>query len=110
MQEPINERIRQELAANDIVLYLKGSAVFPQDGFSAAIVQVLENLGVAYKDVDVLLDPGLHEGVKTYANWPNVPQLYIKGAFIGGCDVVREKYASGELQRLLTEKKLITQR
>jgi monothiol glutaredoxin len=107
MQEPVYERIRQDLAKNDVVLYMKGSPVFPLDGFSAAIVQVLESLGVQYKDNDVLVDPGLHEGLKDFAKWPNVPQLYIKGQFIGGCDAVREMYASGELQQLLQKHHLI---
>jgi monothiol glutaredoxin len=107
MENPVFERIRQEITANDIVIYLKGSAVFPQCGFSAVVVQVLDNLGVSYKDVDVLMEPGLHEGVKNFSNWPSVPQLYIKGEFIGGCDIVRELNASGALQKLLAEKNLL---
>lgn len=106
MNDPAFKRIYQEIAENEVVLYMKGAAVFPQDGFSAAVVQVLETLGVRYRDVDVLLDPGLHNALKEFANWPMVPQLYIKGEFVGGCDVVREMHQSGELQRLLTEKQI----
>lgn len=101
------ERIRHDLAENNIVLYMKGTAVFPQCGFSAAVVQVLDSLGVTYKDIDVLSDPGLRQGIKDFANWPTIPQLYVKGEFIGGCDIVREMYASGELQDLLREKNLL---
>jgi monothiol glutaredoxin len=101
------DRIRQDISANDVVLYMKGTAVFPQCGYSAAIVQVLSNLKISFKDVDVLSDPSLRQGVKDFANWPTVPQLYVKGEFIGGCDIVREMYASGELQDLLKEKGLL---
>lgn len=99
-------RIQQEIAENDVVLYMKGAAIFPQDGFSAAMVQILETLGVRYRDIDVLLDPGLHNALKEFANWPMVPQLYIKGNFVGGCDIVREMYQSGHLQRLLAESEI----
>lgn len=101
------ERIRRDLAENDVVLYMKGTAVFPQCGFSAAVVQVLQGLGVEFRDIDVLVDPGLRQGIKDFANWPTVPQLYVKGEFIGGCDIVREMYASGELQALLRDKGII---
>ncbi len=107
MENVVFERIRQDIAGNDIVLYMKGSAIFPQDGFSAAVAQVLDSMGVVYKDIDVLLEPGLHQGIKEFTNWPNVPQLYVKGEFIGGCDIVREIYASGELHRLLEENDLL---
>lgn len=100
----VTERIRHQLAANDVVLYLKGSAAFPQCGFSAAMVQMLDNLGVRYIDVDVLSDSSLREGIKSYASWPMTPQLYVKGEFIGGCDIVREMYVSGELEAMLGEK------
>jgi monothiol glutaredoxin len=103
------ERIRQDIAENDIVLYMKGSAVFPQCGFSAAVVQVLDNLGLRFKDVDVLSDPALRQGIKDFTNWPTIPQLYIRGEFIGGCDIVREMYANGELQDLLREKGLLVE-
>ena len=104
---PVFDRIRQDIGENDIVLYMKGSAVFPQCGFSAAVVQLLDNLRLPYKDVDVLSDPALRQGIKNFTNWPTIPQLYIKGEFIGGADIVRELYASGELQDMLREKGLL---
>jgi len=103
MDNEVIERIRQEVARNDVVVYIKGSAVFPQCGFSAAMVQVLERLGVPFKDVDVLSDPYLTQGLKAFANWPGTPQLYVKGSFVGGCDAVRAMYASGELQALFSK-------
>jgi monothiol glutaredoxin len=99
--------IRLELRDNDIVLFMKGSAVFPQCGFSAAVVQLLDNLGVAYKDVDVLSVPDLRQGIKDFTSWPTIPQLYIRGQFVGGADIVREMYASGELQKLLKDEGLL---
>ncbi len=103
------DRIRHDISVNDVVVYMKGSAVFPQCGFSAAVVQVLDNLHVKYRDVDVLSDPALRQGIKDFTNWPTIPQLYVKGEFIGGCDIVREMYATGELQALLREKGLISE-
>lgn len=108
-ENPIFDRIRSDISQNDIVLYMKGSAVFPQCGFSAAVVQVLDNLHLRYKDIDVLSEPDLRQGIKDFTNWPTIPQLYIKGEFIGGCDIVREMYANGELQQLLQDKGLIAQ-
>jgi monothiol glutaredoxin len=105
--EAIFERIRQDITKHDIVLYMKGTAVFPQCGFSAAVVQVLDSLGLTFKDIDVLADPPLRQGIKDFTNWPTLPQLYIKGEFIGGCDIVREMYASGELQALLQKEGLL---
>lgn len=96
-------RIKQDLADNDVVLYMKGTPVFPQCGFSAAVVQVLGNLGVTFKGINILEDQELRQGIKDFANWPTIPQLYIKGQFIGGCDIVREMFASGELQTLLKD-------
>ncbi|MEZ0262917.1 MAG: Grx4 family monothiol glutaredoxin [Alphaproteobacteria bacterium] len=101
------DRIRQDLSENDIVLYMKGTAIFPQCGYSAAVVQILQNLGVPYKDIDILSDPSLRQGIKDFANWPTIPQLYIKGEFVGGCDIVRDMFATGELQTLLREKGLM---
>jgi monothiol glutaredoxin len=101
---PVFERIRQEIGQNDIVLYMKGSPVFPQCGFSAAVVQVLSELGVKFKGVDVLTDPSLRQGIKEFSQWPTIPQLYVKGEFVGGCDIIREMYGSGELQQLLNSK------
>ena len=103
MDTTINERIQQELNENQVVLFMKGTPVFPQCGFSAAVVQVLNHLGVKFKGVDVLQDPGLRQGVKDFTNWPTIPQLYVKGEFVGGCDIIREMFQSGELQTLLAE-------
>lgn len=104
MNNPVFERIKQDISENDVVLYMKGTPMFPQCGFSAAVVQVLSNLGVKFKGIDILVDPSLREGIKQFTNWPTLPQLYVKGEFVGGCDIVREMAASGELQALLKEK------
>ncbi len=104
MENIVFEQIKKDLAANDVVLYMKGTAVFPQCGFSAAVVQVLSQLGVTFKDINILEDEAIRQGIKDFTNWPTIPQLYIKGEFIGGCDIVREMYVSGELQDLLKEK------
>ena len=104
MDNAVAERIRNEVSSNDVVLFMKGTPVFPQCGFSAAVVHVLNHLGVKYKGVDVLQDPGLRNGIKEFANWPTIPQLYVNGEFVGGCDIVREMYKSGELQDLLRSK------
>jgi monothiol glutaredoxin len=104
MENVIFDRIRKDLNGNDVVLYMKGTAVFPQCGFSAAVVQVLSQLGVAFKDVNVLDDGDIRQGIKDFTNWPTIPQLYVKGEFVGGCDIVREMYETGELQDLLREK------
>ncbi|MEX1108935.1 MAG: Grx4 family monothiol glutaredoxin [Dongiaceae bacterium] len=101
---PVYERIKQDISDNEVVLYMKGSPVFPQCGFSAAVVQILSNLGVRFKGIDVLTDPSLRQGIKEFSQWPTVPQLYVKGDFVGGCDIVREMYESGELEELLTER------
>ena len=103
MDTTINERIQQELNENQVVLFMKGTPVFPQCGFSATVVQVLNHLGVKFKGVDVLQDPGLRQGVKEFTNWPTIPQLYVKGEFVGGCDIIREMFQSGELQDLLSQ-------
>ena len=104
MENIVFERIKQEINSNDIVLYMKGTAVFPQCGFSAAVVQILSQLGVSFKDVNILEDATIRQGIKDFTNWPTIPQLYVKGEFVGGCDIVREMYTSGELQDLLKEK------
>ncbi len=101
---PVFKRIQQDISENDVVLFMKGTPMFPQCGFSAAVVQALSVMGVKFKGIDVLTDPGLREGIKQFANWPTIPQLYIKGEFIGGCDIVREMHGSGELQALFKEK------
>lgn len=104
MDQTVAERIKRDIADNDVVLYMKGTPVFPQCGFSAAVVQVLSHMGVKFKGIDVLVDPTLRQGIKDFANWPTIPQLYVKGEFIGGCDIVRDMYESGELEDLLKEK------
>jgi monothiol glutaredoxin len=101
---PVFERIKQEVTDNEVVLYMKGTPVFPQCGFSAAVVQILTEVGVKFKGVDVLMDPSLRDSIKQYSDWPTIPQLYVKGEFTGGCDIIREMYEAGELQQLLTEK------
>lgn len=101
---PTFDQIRKDISENDVVLYMKGSKKIPQCGFSAAVAQVLERVGVNYKDVNVLSDPELREGIKAFTQWPTIPQLYVKGEFIGGCDIVREMYSSGELTELLKAK------
>jgi len=98
---PVLERIKQDISENDVVLYMKGTPVFPQCGFSAAVVQVLSHLGVRFKGIDILADPELREGVKVFSNWPTIPQLYVKGEFVGGCDIVREMFETGELVEFL---------
>jgi monothiol glutaredoxin len=99
---PVFERIRQDVADNPVVLYMKGTPIFPQCGFSAAVVQILTHLGVKFKGIDILQDPALRQGIKEFSSWPTIPQLYVKGEFIGGCDIVREMFESGELSELLT--------
>jgi monothiol glutaredoxin len=94
------DRIKQEVSENDVVLYMKGTPVFPMCGFSSAVVQVLNHLGVKFKGVDVLADPSIRQGIKDFTNWPTIPQLYVKGEFVGGCDIIREMYESGELIEL----------
>jgi monothiol glutaredoxin len=98
------DRIADEVNSNDVLLFMKGTPVFPQCGFSAAVVQVLSQLGVKFKAIDVLKDPEIRQGIKEFSNWPTIPQLYVKGEFVGGCDIVREMYESGELKSLLAEK------
>ena len=100
----VTERITNDIKSNDVVLYRKGSPVFPQCGFSARVVGILTHLGVKFKGVDVLQDPSIRQGIKDFANWPTIPQLYVKGEFVGGCDIVREMFQAGELQSMLTEK------
>ncbi|MGE0744472.1 MAG: Grx4 family monothiol glutaredoxin [Rhodospirillales bacterium] len=102
MSEPtVFDRIRQDVAGSDVFLYMKGTPVFPQCGFSAAVVQVLTNLGVRFSSANVLEDPELRDGIKRFSSWPTIPQLYVKGEFVGGCDIVREMYETGELTELL---------
>ena len=103
-RDPVITRIQNDVDANPVVLYMKGTPVFPQCGFSAQVVQVLSLVGVKFKAFDVLADDELRQGIKEFSNWPTVPQLYVKGEFVGGCDIVREMYQSGELVELLKAK------
>src|SRR5690606_29503747 len=103
-QQAVHDWIAKTIAANDVVLFMKGTSRFPQCGFSAQVAQILNHLGVEYKDVNVLEDMSIREGIKTFSNWPTIPQLYVKGEFIGGCDIVREMFQQGELQQLFDEK------
>jgi monothiol glutaredoxin len=103
-RDPVMTRIQNDIEANPVVLYMKGTPVFPQCGFSAQVVQVLSLVGVKFKAFDVLADDQLRQGIKEFSNWPTVPQLYVKGEFVGGCDIVREMYQSGELAELLRAK------
>ena len=104
MSDPTQERIQQQISEDDIVLYMKGTPVFPMCGFSAGAIQVLSHLGVKFQSYNVLEDQDLREGIKTFSNWPTIPQLYVKGEFIGGFDIVREMAENGELQETLKEK------
>ena len=97
-ENPVFDRIQNDINTNDVVLYMKGTPVFPQCGFSAAVVQVLSHIGVKFKGIDILTDPSLRQGIKEFSQWPTIPQLYVKGEFVGGCDIVREMFQSGELQ------------
>lgn len=103
----ILEAIANDIKNNDVILFMKGTAQLPMCGFSSVVVQVLNKLGVPFKAVNVLDDADVRQGIKDYANWPTIPQLYIKGEFIGGCDIVREMYQTGELQELLQKHELI---
>ena len=100
----IHDWIRKQVADNDVVLFMKGTRQFPQCGFSSQIVQILDHLGVDYSDINVLEDVSLRDGVKSFTNWPTIPQLYVKGEFVGGCDIVREMFQAEELQGLLNER------
>ncbi|MEM7069727.1 MAG: Grx4 family monothiol glutaredoxin [Pseudomonadota bacterium] len=100
----INDYIDGEVKSNDVVLFMKGTPDFPQCGFSGQVVQILNYLGIEYKGVNVLADDDLRQGIKDYTNWPTVPQLYVKGEFVGGCDIIREMFQASELQSMLTEK------
>ena len=110
MTDPaVAARINQDITANPVVLYMKGTPVFPQCGFSAAVVQILTHLGVKFKGIDVLADPALRQGIKEFSSWPTIPQLYVKGEFIGGADIVREMFQSGELKAFLESQGVIAE-
>jgi monothiol glutaredoxin len=100
--------IDNEVKGTEVVLFMKGTPQFPMCGFSGQVVQILDNLGVAYKGLNVLDNDGLRQGIKSYSNWPTIPQLYVKGEFVGGCDIIREMFQSGELQSLLKDKGIAT--
>ena len=104
MSDPVIERIQADISANPVFLYMKGNPMFPQCGFSARVVQILTHLGVPFKSANVLEDAELREGIKAFSNWPTIPQLYVKGEFVGGCDIIREMFQAGELQQLLADK------
>jgi monothiol glutaredoxin len=105
MSEPeVFGRIRDEISKNEVLLFMKGTPVFPQCGFSAAVVECLSELGVKFHGINILVDPDLRQGIKEFSQWPTIPQLYVKGEFVGGCDIVREMFESGELQQLFKDK------
>ena len=104
LDEGVKSRIEKEISSNDVVLFMKGTPVFPQCGFSSMVSQVLSHIGVEFKGVDVLAEPTLRDGIKSFSDWPTIPQLYIQKEFVGGCDIVKEMYESGELAKLLETK------
>jgi monothiol glutaredoxin len=103
MTSPTDARIKAEITENPVMLYMKGTAMFPQCGFSARLVQILNHLEVPFKTANVLEDADLRDGIKTFSNWPTIPQLYVKGEFVGGCDIVTEMFQSGELASVFAE-------
>ena len=102
----VNARIDEIVKNHDTVLFMKGTALFPQCGFSSRAVAILDHLGVAFETVDVLQDPEIRNGIKAYSDWPTIPQLYVKGEFVGGSDIMMEMFEAGELQQLLTDKQV----
>jgi monothiol glutaredoxin len=107
MSNPTFERIQADIGENPVMLYMKGNAMFPQCGFSARVVQILDHLGVDFAGVNVLQSEALRSGVKAFSDWPTIPQLYVKGEFVGGCDIITEMYGTGELKTLLGEQGLL---
>ena len=106
---PVFDRIKAEVNESDVVLFMQGTPVFPKCGFSNAVVQVLTYLGVPFKGIDVLADDDIRQGIKEFSDWPTIPQLYVKGEFVGGCDIVREMFEQGELRDYLAAKGIETQ-
>ena len=104
MTDAAHTAIKSEIDANDVMLFMKGSPQFPQCGFSAAVVQILNYLGVEYGSMNVLADEDVRQGIKSFSDWPTIPQLYVKGEFIGGCDIVKEMFENGELRPMFQEK------
>jgi monothiol glutaredoxin len=102
----VNQRIEGLVQGHDVVLFMKGTALFPQCGFSSRAVAILDHLGVSFETVDVLQDPEIRNGIKAYSDWPTVPQLYVKGEFVGGSDIMMEMFEAGELQQLIDEKQV----
>ena len=102
----VNDRIKDFNKNNEVVLYMKGNPTFPQCGFSSTVVQILKHIGVNFKSYDVLQDEELREGIKNFSNWPTIPQLYVKEEFVGGCDIIREMFESGELKQYFDDKKI----
>jgi monothiol glutaredoxin len=103
-EQVVHDWIRKAIANNDVVLFMKGTKTFPQCGFSSQVAQILGHMGVDYKDVNVLEDMGIREGIKSFSDWPTIPQLYVKGEFVGGCDIIREMFQQGELLQLFDDK------
>jgi monothiol glutaredoxin len=108
MTDPVQALIEREINEHDVVLFMKGTPVFPQCGFSSLVVQVLGHLGVKFRGIDVLSDLALRQGIKAFSDWPTVPQLYVKGEFVGGCDIVREMFETGELAQFLAARAVKT--
>lgn len=104
MDEQIKQRIQETIDSQPVVVFMKGTKHFPQCGFSATVVEVMKRLNVDFKDVNILTDPELRQGIKDFSNWPTIPQVYLDGKFIGGCDIVRDLYESGELEQLLSNR------
>ncbi|MEA3387843.1 Grx4 family monothiol glutaredoxin [Sphingobium sp. CCH11-B1] len=103
MTDAVQQRIADIVNGNDVVLFMKGTPLFPQCGFSSRAIAILDHLGVAYDTVDVLQDQGIRQGIKAFSDWPTIPQLYVKGEFVGGSDIMMEMYEAGELQQLMTD-------
>ena len=109
MSDDVQDRLQGLVSQNDVLLFMKGSPLFPQCGFSSRAIAILNHLGVEFESVDVLQDQGIRQGIKAFSDWPTIPQLYVKGEFVGGSDIMMEMYESGELQQLLSEKGLAAQ-
>src|SRR5580692_10089213 len=104
MSNTVHDRIQSEVSGSDVLLFMKGTPVFPQCGFSAATVECLSELGVKFGSVNILVDPEIRQGIKDFSQWPTIPQLYVKGEFVGGCDIIREMFETGELEQLFRDK------
>ena len=105
----VTDRIKADVESNDIVLFMKGTPAMPQCGFSATVIHILDHVGVKYKAVNVLADPDIRNGIKEFSNWPTIPQLYVKGEFVGGCDIIKEMFENGELRPFLEEQGIALQ-